>query len=157
MANYTSLQVMTFPADVSQLEKALAFIRTIAEKAACPHGVEQSIELAFEEIFVNIAHYAYPATEPGDVRIGCKTEQVSDRSRVIIIFADRGKSYNPLEHADPDITVPIEERNIGGLGILMVKRIMDTVQYDYTKGWNRLVIMKSWQNARTENPCGPLP
>ncbi|MDR2797046.1 MAG: ATP-binding protein [Treponema sp.] len=144
MAADTGLQVITLPAEIIQLEKALGFIRTIAESAACPNEIEQVIELAVEEIFVNIARYAYPETEPGEVRIGCKLDRTLKHARLIIVFADRGKPYNPLEHPDPDITVPIEEREIGGLGLLMVKRIMDKVQYEYTNGWNRLVIMKSW-------------
>ncbi|MDR1985801.1 MAG: ATP-binding protein [Treponema sp.] len=144
MATNTGLQVITLPAEIIQLEKALGFIRTILESADCPPGVEQSIELAVEEIFVNIARYAYPETELGEVRLGCKLEQAVKHSKFIIAFADRGRPYNPLEHRDPDITVPIDEREIGGLGILMVKRIMDTVQYEYANGWNRLVIMKSW-------------
>ncbi|MDR0723211.1 MAG: ATP-binding protein [Treponema sp.] len=144
MATGTGLQVITLPAELIQFEKALEFIRTIVESAACPHEIEQAIEVAVEEIFVNIARYAYPETEPGEVRIGCKVDQTLNHSRLIIAFADQGKPYNPLEHPDPDITVPIEEREIGGLGILMVKRIMDKVQYEYTHGWNRLVIMKSW-------------
>lgn len=144
MATDTGLHVITLPAELIQLEKALEFIRAIIASAACPMEIEQAIELVVEEIFVNIARYAYPETEPGEVRIGCKLDQTSKPSRLMIAFADRGKPYNPLEHPDPDITAPIEERQIGGLGILMVKRIMDTVQYEYVHGWNRLVIMKSW-------------
>ncbi|MHB9291455.1 putative Serine-protein kinase RsbW [Hollandina sp. SP2] len=144
MATNTGLQVITLPAEIIQLEKALGFIRIILEGAACPDEIEQSIELAIEEIFVNIARYAYPETELGEVRLGCKLEQALKHSRLIIAFADRGRPYNPLEHPDPDITVSIDEREIGGLGILMVKHIMDTVQYEYTNGWNRLIIMKSW-------------
>ncbi|MDR3115047.1 MAG: ATP-binding protein [Treponema sp.] len=144
MPGDTGLHVKTLPAEINQLEKALEFIRAILESAACPPAVEQAVELAVEEIFVNIARYAYPETKPGAVRIGCKVERTLHHSRLIIIFADRGKPYNPLEHPDPDISVAIEEREIGGLGILMVKRVMDKVQYDYTKGWNRLALMKSW-------------
>ncbi|MDR2632640.1 MAG: ATP-binding protein [Treponema sp.] len=144
MTNDTGLQVMTLPADISQLKKALEFIRTIAERAGCPHEIEQSIEIASEEIFVNIASYAYPKTEAGEVRIGCKVERNVKNSKFLVVFTDRGKQYNPLEHPDPDITVPIDERPIGGLGLLMVKRMMDTVQYKHSNGWNHLIIIKSW-------------
>ncbi|MDR1301173.1 MAG: ATP-binding protein [Treponema sp.] len=144
MATSTGMQVITLPAEITQLEKVLDFIRSIVEKTACPRKIVQYIEIAAEEIFVNIVHYAYPVGEPGVVRIECKMDPTSKQPTVIIVFADQGKPYNPLKHQDPDITVPIEERHIGGLGILMTKRIMDSVEYQYTKGWNYLVIKKSW-------------
>ncbi|MDR1029485.1 MAG: ATP-binding protein [Treponema sp.] len=144
MATSTGVQVITLPAEITQLEKALEFIRIIVEKAACPRKIVRYIEIVAEEIFVNIAHYAYPKGEQGVVRIDCKMDPTSKQPTVIIIFADQGKQYNPLEHQDPDITAPIEERQIGGLGILMTKRIMDSVEYQYTKGWNYLAIRKSW-------------
>jgi anti-sigma regulatory factor (Ser/Thr protein kinase) len=59
-------------------------------------------------------------------------------------FVDRGEPFNPLEHTGPDITAPLEQRDIGGLGILSVKRATDTMRYDYADGENRLVITKSW-------------
>jgi anti-sigma regulatory factor (Ser/Thr protein kinase) len=59
-------------------------------------------------------------------------------------FADRGEPFNPLDRDDPDVTVPLEQREVGGLGVLLIKRTMDTIQYSYDAGMNRLTITKSW-------------
>ena len=93
-----------------------------------------------EEIFVNIAHYAYPPDQPGWVLIRCRVEQ--DPLRIQVQFVDGGVPFNPLAKKDADITLSAEERNIGGLGILMVKRSMDAVDYAYSGGKNILTITK---------------
>ena len=96
--------------------------------------------VAVEELFVNIAHYAYsPGT--GSATIG--VEILKDPAAIAITFTDRGKPFDPLAKEDPDITLSAEERQIGGLGIYMVKKSMDEVVYEYKDGQNILRIKKN--------------
>lgn len=129
---------LTVPAAIEQLNAVHSFVNDKLE--ACPHKERVQIETAVEEIFVNIARYAYhPQT--GNVTIRCNAEDGS----VAIQFLDRGVPFNPLNREDADTTLSAEARNIGGLGILMVKGIMDVVDYAYTDSTNILTIKKSWQ------------
>ena len=96
------------------------------------------IDLAVEEIFVNIAHYAY--TDGGNVRINC--DVVGEPPTMTIIFADCGKQFDPLAKPDPDVTAGIEDRGIGGLGIFLTKKYMDKVEYEYHDGENVLKLVK---------------
>ena len=97
------------------------------------------VEIAVEEIFVNVAHYAY-APNTGSVTVGVK---ISDDPRfATITFKDGGKPYNPLAKPDPDVTLPADEREIGGLGIFMTKKVMDELSYEYTDGKNVLTLKK---------------
>ena len=101
--------------------------------------VLMQISLAVEEIFVNIANYAY-AAEGGNATIRAGIEK--DTNMAVITFVDRGRPYDPTAKADPDITLSAEERAIGGLGIFMVKKTMDEVSYSYTNGCNVLTMKK---------------
>ena len=96
------------------------------------------IDLAVEEIFVNIAHYAY--TDGGDVLIKC--DVVGEPPTMTIIFADCGRQFDPLAKPDPDVTASIEDRGIGGLGIFMVKNSMEDMNYVYEDGKNILSMKK---------------
>ena len=118
------------------LDAVLDFVSGELEAADCGMKIQTQIAIAVEEIFVNIAHYAYnPETGGAVIRVTAGDE-------IRIEFEDKGKPYNPLEKADPDITLPAEEREIGGLGIYMVKKSMDSVKYEYKEGKNILSIMK---------------
>ena len=98
------------------------------------------LDVAVEELFVNIASYAYvDKTGIADITIELLPGQV-----VQITFRDSGIPYNPLEKPDPDITKPAEEREIGGLGIYIVKKSMDEVLYRYEDGQNILTIRKAF-------------
>ena len=121
------------------LPQVLAFIDEQLEAADCPMKIQIQIDIAVEEIFVNIAHYAYaPETGKAMVRI----ETLADPPSVDITFIDNGVPYDPLAKADPDITLSAEERQIGGLGIFMVKKSMDDVKYEYLDGHNILTLKK---------------
>ena len=98
------------------------------------------IDLAIEEIFVNIAHYAY-APEKGDATVCVELTEKPRSTR--ITFIDRGKPYDPLAAADPDVSAPAADRRIGGLGVFLVKKTMDDVQYAYRDGQNILTIRKA--------------
>ena len=98
------------------------------------------INIAVEELFVNIARYAYP-NQSGSVTVQI---DFKNRSQVHITFIDSGIPFNPLEQKDPDITLTAQQRRVGGLGIFMVKKSMDSMQYEYTVGQNRLTIVKTF-------------
>ena len=110
------------------------------EQAGCPLKLMTQVDMAVEEIFVNIARYAYHP-EAGEASIRC--EAGGDPFRIVVGFADRGRPFNPLDRPDPDVTLDAERRQIGGLGILMAKRLMDDIQYEYRDGQNILTLRKN--------------
>ena len=129
----------TITARVENLNDVLAFVDERLEKLDCPVKIQTQIDVAVEELFVNIAHYAYEPEE-GDATIRFTSEE--DGAIAAITFIDSGIPYNPLEKPDPDVSLSAEERQIGGLGIYMVKNSMDAVEYDHTDGHNVLTIRK---------------
>lgn len=130
---------MTVDATVDNLNKVLAFIDEQLEANNCPMRVMLEIDVAAEEIFVNVASYAY-TSGVGSVAIEVNFEE--HPKAVAIRFIDSGIPYNPLEKEDPDVTLPAEKRGIGGLGVFMVKKSMDEVTYEYKDGKNHLTIRK---------------
>lgn len=133
------MKSVTVPATLEQLDSVLDFINTQLEAADCPMKAQMQIDIAVEEIYVNIAHYAYNP-EIGEATVRCEVEE--DPLRVTIQFLDQGVPYNPLEKDDPDVTLSAEERDVGGLGIFMVKKSMDNIAYEYVDGKNILTIQK---------------
>ena len=131
---------LTIEAKTENLHQALSFVDGCLEQAACPMKIQMQIDVAVEELYVNIASYAY-APETGPVTIRVETE--ADPSRVSVTFMDRGVPYDPLKKPDPDVTLSAEERQIGGLGIYMVKKSMDGMEYAYQNGQNILTIHKN--------------
>lgn len=129
----------TFPAALEYLEQVQDFIDEQLEQHDCPMKAKFQLDVAVEEIFVNIAHYAYhPDVGEATVRCGVGGSPL----QVTIQFLDHGKPFNPLAKEDADTTLSAEERDIGGLGILMVKKSMDAVDYTYENGKNILTIKK---------------
>ena len=117
-----------------------SFIDEQLEEVGCPMTTQIAIDVAVEELFVNIASYAY---EQGE---GIAVVQVTvheDPLSVEITFIDNGRQYDPLAKEDPDVTLSVRERKKGGLGIFMVKNTMDNVSYEYKEGKNILTIKKN--------------
>ncbi|MGN1170357.1 MAG: ATP-binding protein [Lachnospiraceae bacterium] len=131
---------LTVEARTENLDEVLAFVDGHLEEKNCSVKTCMQIDVAVEELFVNIAHYAY-SPEVGSATIGVEMQE--EPSAVIVTFVDRGKPYNPLAKEDPDVTLSAEERQIGGLGIYMVKKSMDDVAYEYRDGQNILRITKN--------------
>ena len=127
------------PADVLQMETVNGFIASLLDDLECSPKSRMQIDLAVEEIFVNIASYAY-APGTGDAVVRC--EILDDPAAVEIEFEDTGTPYNPLEKEDPDVTLSAEERSIGGLGVFLVKKLMNDVRYEYRDGANVLTVRK---------------
>ncbi|MDO4845036.1 MAG: ATP-binding protein [Oscillospiraceae bacterium] len=116
------------------------FVEEHMENADCPMKAQMQIGVAVEEIFVNIASYAYnPEKGNATVRVEVSEEPVT----VTVTFIDHGVPYDPLAKADPDVTLTAEERGIGGLGIFMTKKLMDDVAYEYRDGKNILTLKKN--------------
>ena len=122
------------------LDEVLAFVDGQLEANDCPMKSQMQIDIAVEELYVNIAHYAYaPGTGPATVRVAVE----GDPRSAVITFIDRGVPYDPLAKPDPDVTLSAEERQVGGLGIFMVKKTMDGMEYEYADGQNILTIRKA--------------
>ena len=113
------------------------FLEEYLESIECSMGDIMKLELVTEEIFVNIANYAYGEGE-GDAEIIAKY----DGSSVFLTFIDSGRHYNPLEKSDPDVTLSAEDRQIGGLGIFLVKKSTDDAEYEYKDGKNIFTVRK---------------
>ena len=128
-----------FPADDSALNDVLAFAEEELEKAECPTKAMMQLTVAIEEVFVNVAHYAYP-DEEGQVSFGIAFD--SESRSITFRIADKGIAFNPLEKPDPDITLSAEEREIGGLGIFICKKTMDEIGYARENGENILTMTK---------------
>ncbi|MDR2922827.1 MAG: SpoIIE family protein phosphatase [Treponema sp.] len=137
------IHTITLNADTTELGTLISFIGRVLDKGACPEKIKGRIELAAEEVFVNIAGYSYK-DKTGKVTIGCEIERNEGRNTMTLTFTDYGEPFNPLDIKEPDLSLPLEEREVGGLGVLIVKRTMDTINYKYENGMNRLLIRKSW-------------
>jgi anti-sigma regulatory factor (Ser/Thr protein kinase) len=130
---------LTVDALVSNLNQVLAFVDGQLETMDCSMKAQMQIDVAVEEIFVNIASYAY-GDKTGMAEI-CFDFDESTRTAVLT-FIDQGVKYDPLAKEDPDITLSASERQIGGLGIFMVKKSMDEMLYEYKDGCNILTLKK---------------
>lgn len=128
---------LTVPAEIGKLNDVLAFVDGLLEQNDCPMKAQMQIDVALEELFVNIAHYAYPdGTGDALIRISITPEYAQ------ITLIDSGIPYDPLKKPDPDVTLSAEERTIGGLGIYMTKKMMDEISYEYQDSRNMLTIKK---------------
>ena len=137
---YTSESTITesriFNADLKELDNLFDYSSNLLERIGFSPRDIKMINTALEEIFVNVANYAYE--DKGYVEVTLSKE----KDKVTFVFKDNGKPFNPLDNVEPNIDAPAEEREIGGLGIFMVKKIMDEVKYDYLDNKNILTLVK---------------
>ena len=134
-----NMTYQTFPAKVEALSDVLGFVDRTLESYECPMKIQTAICVAIEEVFVNVAHYAYGDGE-GDMVLGIGFDEES--RDITFRMSDKGTPFDPLKKPDPDITLSAEEREIGGLGIFITKKTMDTVTYAYENGENILTMIK---------------
>lgn len=133
------MKELTIAATIENIETVTDFVNEQLEAYDCPMKAQMQIDIAIDELFGNIAHYAYnPEVGSATVRV----EVVEEPLSVVITFIDNGVPYDPLKKEDPNTTLSADEREIGGLGIFMVKKTMDDVIYEYKDGQNRLTIVK---------------
>ena len=134
------MKELTIDATVENIVTVTSFVEAELEALDCPMKAQMQIAVAIDELFGNIAHYAYnPDVGPATVRV----EVMKSPLAVVITFIDNGVQYDPLARQDPDTTLSAEEREIGGLGIYMVKKSMDEITYSYKDGQNILQIRKN--------------
>jgi sigma-B regulation protein RsbU (phosphoserine phosphatase) len=132
---------LTLPNDVQEVPRLAAFVEDICEVAGIDMGTTMKMNLAIEEAVVNVMNYAYPSGVKGEVRIEAGVRE----GYVEFVISDDGTPFNPTEVEDADTTLSAEERQIGGLGIFLVKHFMDIVEYKYVDGQNVLTLRKNLQ------------
>ena len=135
------MKELTVSATIDNMSKVLSFLDKELDELNCSADFKTKINIAVDEVFSNIVNYAY---ELGNGKVNVKIDTSSDLKGVKIIFIDNGKPYNPLEREDPDINQPLESRSVGGLGILIVKKSMDDVTYEYKDSKNILTLIKKF-------------
>lgn len=130
---------LTIEATLENIAAVTDFVDAQLEAYDCPMKVQMQIDVAIDELFGNIAHYAYQP-EVGTATVRVEVEE--SPPAVVVTFIDHGVPYNPLENPDPDVTLSAEERKAGGLGIFLVKKTMDHMEYEYRDGQNILRVRK---------------
>ncbi len=135
------MKKMTVNAGLDNLNRVLACVDEELETAGCSMKTQMQVDIAVEEMFVNIANYAYAPGE-GDADVCVETEETDGGKRIRITLADQGKPYDPLMQEAPDVSLPAEKRKIGGLGIFMARKNMDDMTYEYRDGRNILTMFK---------------
>jgi Anti-sigma regulatory factor (Ser/Thr protein kinase) len=134
------MKELTVDATIENVAAVTAFVDEQLEQLDCPMKTQIQVDIAIDELFGNIANYAY------NLEIGVATvriEVTEDPLAVVITFIDNGVPYDSLAKADPDVTLSAEKRQIGGLGIYIVKKSMDNISYEYKDGMNILTIRKN--------------
>ena len=131
-------------ADLKNLEEVLAFVDSRLEERDCPMPVQVSIDVAVEELFVNIAHYAYRESPEGKGKAWIRLGFNQDPTTMVLTLMDKGSPFDPVKKPDPDVTLKAEDRKIGGLGIYMVKKSMDSMIYERRDDMNILTITKKF-------------
>lgn len=130
-----------FIAKIDELPNIISFIETELEKFEFSFKIITQFNLVVEELFVNVASYAYKDKENGKCKITIDYDK--DKQEVKLSMEDNGIKFNPLEKEDPDTTLSVEDRPIGGLGILLVKKNMDNIEYKYEDNKNILILSKN--------------
>jgi sigma-B regulation protein RsbU (phosphoserine phosphatase) len=130
------MKELILDADRNRLNEVIDFVNAELENSNCPPEQQGQIDVAVEEIFENIANYAYKP-ETGKATIG-----IAAGAEILLKFEDSGRPYNPLEKTAPDLDKPLMDREIGGLGIFLVQKLMDTIRYERVDNKNVLTVSK---------------
>ena len=134
------MKELVVPATIENIEKVTEFVNKELANLNCPPKAKAEIDIVIDELFSNIANYAYNP-EVGEATVNIEVED--NPQAVVLTFMDKGVPYNPLAKADPNTKLSIEERGVGGLGIFMVKKSMDSIEYEYKEGRNILKVKKN--------------
>ncbi|MDR0646922.1 MAG: ATP-binding protein [Puniceicoccales bacterium] len=134
-------EVIIVSSEVRYLPDVINFVKKICRQARLSEKNFIPIAIVIEEIFTNIVRYAYDEGVVGTIEVTCRMHP--DARKIEIVFMDDGKAHNPLDQKDPDITLPVEKRAVGGLGILIVKKWVDDIRYTHKHGRNHLSIEKA--------------
>lgn len=133
------MKELLIDAKVDNLDEVLSFVDQELEALGGSFRAQMQLDVAVEEIFVNIASYAY-SPGSGSARILLDVEQ--DPLSLIVTFKDSGIPYDPLQREDPDVSLAAADRDIGGLGVYMAKKSVDEIHYEYRDGHNILTLRK---------------
>lgn len=139
-----TMKEKVFEAKDENMLDMLGFVEQELENYGCSMRMQTAISVALEEVFINVAHYAYPDGN-GTAKVSVGIDPTTDE--MTCILRDSGIAFNPLTQDDPDITLPVEQREIGGLGILIVKKTMDFVEYSRENGENILTMRKKLERS----------
>ncbi len=134
----------SFEAKEENISEMLGFVEGELERVGCGMKMQTAICVAMEEVFVNIAHYAYP-NGTGSAKISIDIDEKTNVATFVV--SDTGVAFDPLKKDDPDITLSAEQREIGGLGIFIIKKTMDSVSYARENGENRLTMTKKLERS----------
>jgi len=134
------MDTLSITATLDKLPEIMEFVRNFSLSHSATAEQLMAIELAVEEIVVNIINYAYPENNPGSIELSC---QINTNNQLIIQITDGGEKYNPLSRGEPNINASVEERGVGGLGVFLTKQMMDDVIYKYENAKNILTLTKN--------------
>lgn len=135
-----STDAIVVDAKIENTQSVIEYVNKLLDANDCNHEAKMKIDVAIDELFSNICHYAYKPEQSGKAKI---VVDFCDENSVTIIFEDRGIPYDPLKKPDPDAKAALEDRQIGGLGIFIVKKTMDSMEYKNVNGHNVLKIKKT--------------
>lgn len=130
---------LTVEALIQNVDEVTDFINEQLEEMGCSMRIQTQVDIAIDELFSNICRYAY-GEGVGHAKVS--VNELPGQNAVQITLEDSGIPFDPLAKEDPDVTLSLHERNVGGLGIFMVKKIMNDIQYEYRDGVNVLTITK---------------
>lgn len=133
------MREITVSATLDNIQSVTDFVEEHLLEAGFPMKTVFQINIAVDELFSNIARYAYGEDE-GEATVRLQISE--DNTTAVLTFIDSGTPYNPLKKEDPDVTLDAEDRDEGGLGIYMVKNSMDDICYEYRDGYNTLTVTK---------------
>lgn len=134
------MKTLKVKAHIDNVEQIVEFVNEQLDEMECSKRTRIQIDVALDELLSNVCHYAY---DDGDGYVSVRVEEIPDIDSVRITLLDEGIPFDPLQQEDPDTTLGLHERGVGGLGIYMVKKSMDDIQYEYRDGMNILTVVKT--------------
>jgi sigma-B regulation protein RsbU (phosphoserine phosphatase) len=137
---------ITLPNDVQTIPQLSEFVEGVGEELGFDMETTMSLNLALEEAVVNVMNYAYPKDTAGTVQIDAEANDV----RLKFTITDQGMPFDPTAKADADTTLSVEDRPIGGLGIFLVRQLMDSINYERVNGSNVLTLRKKLESVNNE-------
>jgi len=141
------MNTLRLPAELESLESFRLFVLERVERLELPPEALMKLELVLEELLINVIHYAYPEGK-GEMMVGCALE---DRENLRITITDWGAPFDPLSREDPNLSQNLEERQVGGLGIFLVRQMVDELHYQRCDDRNVLTLL--FKSLRSPQPA----